>query len=306
MRSGSTRNLLVLQSRDIAFLRGLLECRVMTIRHVALLYFDRRQEAAKKRLQKLKRTGLVGERPRAQFQPSIIFLTRGGLQVLREQGILDLYPTFDVPSLERRARVSDLTIQHELAVLDLKVAFQSAAAAHGLSILECTTWPLLNQFTAPGGVVKPDAFVRFRSASDDNTTEEHHLFIELDQSTEPLGTLCDRSRRYAAHAKKICGQMERGVSHTGRHQHPFRVLYVLRSRERRDILAERLRTANPPILSLVWLTTFEEASNDPFGAIWLRPIDYRNPHRSGRPLLPGPAERERQPESVLVQTRKAS
>jgi hypothetical protein len=36
------------------------------------------------------------------------------------------YPAFDLPVLDRRARVSDLTIRHELEVMDVKTAFHTA------------------------------------------------------------------------------------------------------------------------------------------------------------------------------------
>src|SRR5438046_3332812 len=108
-----------LRDRDVALLRGLFECRVMTTDHAAALYFDGKDEAAKKRLQKLKAAGFVSERPRRAFEPSILFLTRRGLTLLQEQGVLAQYPTFDLPALDRRARVSDLTIRHELEVMDV-------------------------------------------------------------------------------------------------------------------------------------------------------------------------------------------
>lgn len=53
-----------LQERDIAILRSLFECRVMTAAHIAALRFKGKQEYTKKRLQDLKSTGLVGERKR--------------------------------------------------------------------------------------------------------------------------------------------------------------------------------------------------------------------------------------------------
>src|SRR5436190_23974604 len=108
-----------LQERDIAFLRGLFECRVMTTEHVASLYFNGHAEMAKKRLQKLKSAGLLTERPRKQFEPSILFLTGKGITTLRDYGILELYPQFDTATLTRRARVSDITLRHELAVMDV-------------------------------------------------------------------------------------------------------------------------------------------------------------------------------------------
>ena len=114
-----------LQIRDISLIRGLFESRVMTTEHAAALYFDGKSEAAKKRLQKLKIAGIVSERTRRPFEPSVLFLTRKGLEVLWKQGVLAEYPSFDLPALDRRARVSDLTIRHELEVMDVKTAFHS-------------------------------------------------------------------------------------------------------------------------------------------------------------------------------------
>jgi hypothetical protein len=67
---------LQLQDRDLALLRGLFECRVMTTDHAKALYFDGKDEAAKKRLQKIKAAGLITNRPRHAFEPSVLFLTR--------------------------------------------------------------------------------------------------------------------------------------------------------------------------------------------------------------------------------------
>ena len=50
---------------------------------------------------------------------------------------------------------------------------------------------------------------------------------------------------------------------------------VLKSAERRNNTAERLAQNNPPILTLVWLTTYAEATADPHGAIWIQPKSYR-------------------------------
>ena len=50
---------------------------------------------------------------------------------------------------------------------------------------------------------------------------------------------------------------------------------VFKSAERRNNTAERLLQNTPPILRLVYLSTFEEVTHDPTGAIWIRPLDYR-------------------------------
>src|SRR5260221_8571797 len=136
-----------LQERDIALLKSLFECRVMTKDHATALYFDGKSEAAKKRLQKIKAAGLISERPRRAFEPSVLFLTRKGLVSLQKQGVLNDYPEFDLPVLDRRTRVSDLTIRHELEVMDVKAAFHAAIkTTSSFTIEEFSTWPLLNEF----------------------------------------------------------------------------------------------------------------------------------------------------------------
>ena len=50
---------------------------------------------------------------------------------------------------------------------------------------------------------------------------------------------------------------------------------VLKSAERRNNMAARLAENNPPILTMVWLTTLAEVTANPLGAIWIQPKDYR-------------------------------
>jgi len=150
MRHVSKKGLPVeIQERDFSILRGLFESRIMTSAHIATLHFDGKPEAAKKRLQKLKAAGLLGERKRRPYEPSVLFLTRQALALLDAQGVLAEYPRLDSDSLDKRSRVGVLTIRHELEVMDVKAAFHSAIKRAPLfKIAEFTTWPLLSQFEA--------------------------------------------------------------------------------------------------------------------------------------------------------------
>ncbi|MBI5764253.1 MAG: hypothetical protein HZA51_12095 [Planctomycetes bacterium] len=56
---------------------------------------------------------------------------------------------------------------------------------------------------------------------------------------------------------------------------PFRVLMVFKNAERRNNTAERILQSTPPVLTQVWLSTFDEVINNPLGSIWIRPLDYR-------------------------------
>ena len=253
----------------------------MTADHIAKLYFDERYEATKKRLQKLKGAGFIGERPRRTFEPAVLFLTRQGLVPLREHGILLEYPSFDLPALERRARVSPITLRHELEVMDVKAAICAALAkTDKFSVAEFNTWPLLNEFTAAGVggaevLVRPDGFIRIQEKEPDGSLSEHSFFLEVDRSTETQDVLAERAVCYLNYYKSGGFSKNNGGLRSAFKDNPFRVLMVFKSAERRNNIANRLLHGAPPILTQVWLTTHGEVTTDPLGAIWARPQDYR-------------------------------
>src|SRR5260221_13115767 len=107
-----------LQPRDIAVLRALFEARVMTLEHLSALCFNGHSEAAKKRVQKLKGAGFVAERPRRVYDRSVLFLTKKGFEVLSQGDHLFGLPQMEWTRLEKRVRVSPLTLAHELEVMD--------------------------------------------------------------------------------------------------------------------------------------------------------------------------------------------
>jgi hypothetical protein len=264
----------------------------MTTAHVAVLYFEGRREMAKKRLQRIKAAGYVAERPRSPFATAILILTVKGISALRERGILREYPALNQAALVKRAQVSDLTIRHELEVMDVKTAFYAAIKQIDVSVLEFTTWPLLHQFASRaengcGMVVKPDAFVRLTARKPNEVTPEHAFFVELDRSTETQAMLVSRASRYAEHYRSGNYAHRNGGTRVEYRKFPFRVLYILKTAERRNNTSELLLHCDPPILAHVWLTTFEEITREPFGAIWIRPIDYRD-GLEGSPFDPTP------------------
>ena len=117
-----------LQDRDTAILRGLPESRVMTAAHIATLFFASKPEATKNRLQKLKSAGLINERRRRVYEPSVLYLTRKAFAHLRTHGFLAEYPPMSEAALEKRARVSELTLRHELEIMDVKATIADAIA----------------------------------------------------------------------------------------------------------------------------------------------------------------------------------
>lgn len=269
-----------ISERDRSLLCGLFEARIMTAKHLAALYFAGNDEAAKKRLQKLKAVGLVAERARRVNDPSILFLTRKGFKLLEGDGSLSRYPPLGVTSFERRTQVSALTLQHELEVMDVKAALQAALSKSGQFILnEFTTWPMLCQFeiSAPGAniLVKPDGFMNIHERERDGGLSEHSFFLEVDRSTETQATLVDRAQCYRQHYTSGGFARSKGANSDEYKAYPFRVLVVLKTPERRNNTAERLLLCRPPISSQVYLTTMNEVTSMPLHAIWVRPMDYR-------------------------------
>ena len=274
------------QERDFALLKGLFESRVMTLDHMAALYFEERKEAAKKRVQKLKSVGLLSERPRRVNEPSVHFLTAKGLKLLTDHGQLSEFPKLPVSALEKRAQVSAMTLRHELDIMDVKAALCSAIAkTHNFTVPEFSTWPVLYEFMArrPAAkgspstdvLVKPDGFIRIHEQKPDGGLSEHTYFLEVDRSTETLDTLALRAACYNDYYRRGGLAVRNGQPASAYKDFPFRVLFVLKSVERRDNIGKRLLQNNPPILTQVWLTTFEEVATNPLGSIWLRPVDFR-------------------------------
>jgi Replication-relaxation len=272
-----------LLNRDLAILGGLFESRVMSAAHIAALYFSGSKEAAKKRLQKLKSAGLISERKRRVNEPSVLFLTRKGFTLLSNENFLSEFPRLSATAFEKRADVSALTIRHELEVMDVKAAFYSALKNSEIfSTAEFSTWPQLHEFKAlrPGYdatevLVKPDGFIRIHEKEKDGGVSEHTFFLEVDRSTETQSTLVNRAGCYLDYYKSGGFAVANGALRSGYKDFPFRVLIVLKSAERRDNTAKRLLESNPPIRTLVYLSTFDEVSKNPVGNIWVRPVDYR-------------------------------
>jgi Replication-relaxation len=281
--SSASLEAIQLQERDFQLLQGLFESRVMTTKHIATLYFAGKREAAKKRVQKLKTAGLIRERKRRVNEPSVLFLTRQSFALLNERGLLSELPKLSPTIFEKRASVSDLTLRHELAVMDVKAAFHSPLkTSDKFSIVEFSTWPRLHEFKAARSgysgeevLVKPDGFIRIEEIEKQGGLSEHTFFLEVDRSTETQQTLVSRAGCYLDYYKSGGFAMRNGALRSAYKDFPFRVLIVLKNAERRNNTAERLLENNPPILTQVYLSTFAEVIADPLGAIWIRPIDYR-------------------------------
>jgi hypothetical protein len=134
-------------------------------------------------------------------------------------------------------------------------------------------------------LVKPDGFIRIHETEAGGSKFERTFFIELDRSTEKQEILIARAGCYHNYYKSGGFAVRNGVARSDYKQFPFRVLMVFKTAERRNNTAERLLQNNLPVFKQVCLSTIEEVTRDPFGAIWIRPLDYREATK-GTPFEP--------------------
>ena len=281
-RSTNDAKGMLLQPRDISLLRALLATRITTTGEASETFFHGSKEATRKRLARLREAGLISKKSGELAGASSISITPAGITALRAGR----------PGSERRERPKHRgrgASAHEAEVMEVEEAFTSAGAPWRCDF---RAWPggaVAPSFSVGGAMVCPDAFVRIYN-SDTSGISGGSFFIEVDRSTERLETLAAKAEAYRAFLgtggfARLCGHPL-----SSRRRHPFRVLVVVPSEERRNNVAERLLRCRPPILRLVWLSTLEEVRRDPLGAIWVRPADYREAVR-GTPYADATAPR---------------
>ena len=294
MSSNHEHNRPEIQERDTRLFLGLLESRVMTREQLAELYFSGSYEVAKKRLAKLTKSGFVVERkPKANpgyFFASILSLGRQGFETLR---LAQRLPSFSkIPmtyeDVVDRVALARSTINHEIELIDHKVALSRALDKHASSsLIQFLTWPAHFQFETGNGefgkrppLLKPDAFIVIR----EEDVGEHSFFLEYDRATEVTSQLARKASGYH-YFYTSGGFAERGgLAREDYRQQPFRVLYVLPSQERRNSIAERLlqvgrlgvpQDGQPTLMkNQHWLTTSAAFLDDPLGPIWLTLGEY--------------------------------
>jgi hypothetical protein len=280
------RNNIHLQSRDFAILAGLYESRVMRSSHITSLYFAGRHEASKKRLQALKAASLISEISRRMTERSVLFVTRKGVKALLDSDYRD--PLLENPNgmSNRRIQVSELTLRHELEVMDVKVALSGAIKRlTGYQLLEFKTRPSACQFqgyvTSDDGyggqtvMVKPDGFIRIEETTEGEESIHHSCFLELDRSTESQQVLTTKVSLYREFYRSGGFAVRCGAEPSEFRHHPFRVLMIVPTTERLNRTVESLLHMRRPVLTQVWLATLDDLLNDPLGFIWIRPKNYR-------------------------------
>lgn len=273
--------------RDIALLTGLFESRIMERRHMTALYFDGRDAMAKERLGKklVPAEYVTLQNPdRHRTERAIYGLGRRGFEELKARGIIARYERqtagrFAWERLEDRLAVSPWTVEHELAVMDAKVALTTAIErVDGYVITAFSTWPLLIQFQGcDGRCVKPDGYLRLMRPLNAASLLDESVYLEIDRGTEGQDTVVAKALAYAAHSgssafARWLGADEAETVH-------FRTLFVFVSRPHCGSAAERRNNFLDRLVRdgghhVAWAATSDDLHRDPLGAIWMTAFDY--------------------------------
>lgn len=210
----------------------------------------------------------------------MLTLTRKGYELLKVRGELERYPATTWERLDKRLRVSPLTIAHEVEVMEFRAAFVAAVRRRpSLTIVEFCTWPAMIAFDAcqPDGhivTVRPDGFIRLRETTTHGHRYDYYFFLEVDRSSESQQVLVNRAHCYGDFYRRggLANRFGRPAAEFK--AFPFRVLVTCRSAERLNNFAERLITSLLPSRSQFWMATLVGALADPLGAVWINVNDY--------------------------------
>jgi hypothetical protein len=112
-------------------------------------------------------------------------------------------------------------------------------------------------------------FIRVHEKETDGGVSEHALYLELDRSSQTQDMLAERATSYLEYYRSGGFAIENGGRRAQYKEYPFRSLFIFRNAERRNNMAERLLRNSLPILTLVYLSTFDEVKANPLGPIWI-------------------------------------
>jgi hypothetical protein len=270
---------LELQPRDIRLLLDLFEGRIIRIREAAALYYDGSDDVAKRRLRYMAEAGLLKDVPNKseKGKPPVVYaFAVGAFRLLTEHGVLQGFsPKEWDQKLRKRFTMAASTLEHELAILEVRAAMVPAIDTHpGHKVMEFGTWPeafafktkLVEEGKVRTVTQKPDGYLCIAKHGLDGRRAFLHFFIEVDRGTEELKTLASKAERYREHYRSGGFADWLGQPRGSYRAHPFRVLMVLPSSERAANVARAIGASKQ-----VWISTHQDVRTNPLGAIWTVP-----------------------------------
>jgi hypothetical protein len=158
-------------------------------------------------------------------------------------------------SRRRWTYLSDLFVEHQLAVNDVRLMFQHLE----YPTYEFIKWVAERQLATMGLQLVPDGYCEYRLDG-----RSYAAFVEVDNGTESRSRWTQKTKAYTelAFAGRFTERFNRQF---------FRVLVTAPSARRRNGIAQEVARHTDRI---VWLATHEELlAGGPFGRVWRRPAD---------------------------------
>jgi len=250
--TGNKQHRMIIQPRDVAFLRELSVMRVVDREQAMLAGGFGSVTRVNTRLLVLTRAGLLRR----------FFLGYGGvrkaLYALSTKGAL----LAQVPLRGPRRRqdemlVADFSIQHQLSINEVYCALKFAP----LSVPQVTfhRWLAFHEPLVAGLSLIPDGYVEFATSTGIDAS-----FLEVDLGHESLSVWKEKTRHYLQFA--LSGEFQKQFG-----QERFRVIVLANSLRRLNSIRATVAATTQKIF---WFSTLDAVRDDKFFAsVWLRPMN---------------------------------
>lgn len=206
------------QERDARVISEIAECGFLTLRQISDLCFDGNLEAAKKRLQKLQRVGIVERKRIGVLHPSIFIVGSLGSVARRLAGFAQSNPV-RVPAA--------LFVRHEILVRDFRISLILASRAGEICLKRVSIDSRELAFATSYGATRPDGYFELEDGA-----RSLRFFFEVDNGTEPHHVLIRRAHSYQAYLRSGAFARRNGADLGLWKSHRFGVLFLFTSESR--------------------------------------------------------------------------
>jgi hypothetical protein len=241
---------MIVQPRDIAFLRELSVMRVVDREQAKLAGGFRSNTRVNTRLLRLTQAGLLRR----------FFIGYGGgqkaLYALSAKGaVLAEVPLRGPRRRQDELLIADFSVQHQLSINEVYCALKFGTIP--VAEAKIHRWLAFHEPLVAGLKLIPDGYVEFATPTGIDAT-----FLEVDLGHEALSVWKEKTRRYLQFA--LSGEFQKQFG-----QERFRVIVIANSPRRMQSIRAAVAAITEKIF---WFSTLDKVSSEKFfSAVWLRP-----------------------------------
>jgi DNA-binding Lrp family transcriptional regulator len=234
-REKKTRSGMVITDRDLEILMFIHEHQMLRIEQLEALT-GRTYTRVHRRLKGLFDAGYLN-RIEAPLKKDIYHLGRAALNLLLSHSLIS------EEEAERRSREHELrpaTLDHEMLITDIHVAFELAARSGAVKLLSWQEGAAVRHTFKTGGflsrkvTIQPDAIFQLEDTRVPSGSNRYTFYAEIDRSTMPIQQR-EGSRRFLDKIEKYCQLIETGRPFET--NDVFRILTLTLTRERSNNLS---------------------------------------------------------------------